>query len=381
MKCNALVPFVILLMLLMVASVQAAGVNNITLTPTCTTGVSGTGTVIVGDVGGSNPYHNVEINVQLNKDPGKSMVYKGWLVSSKDNSKYSLGAFNGQRLNFRNKMVGVQPCNPYDSLVVSLEPANSVNTQPTSIIAKGCLPGTKVAAADFPGSAVLPMDEGFQRDYITKRFCMTASQFNSLRMMGWSSSDIAVIANAAGRCNKSPIDIACQLQQGQSWDQIAASCGTTAAQLLAPVPTQAVAGCRQQTPPATPTPIVSSALVYNRYANGRPVITQRDWITLRKYGFGWQDVAVAANIAALTGERVEPILRASLIQSETWQQIAFERNLFTKRIFDISCWPFSKDGPESIACEDYKNSIGSVGCQANPCPAPNAPVPAPQTGY
>lgn len=229
MKSTGLVVVAILGLLLSfsIPSV-AAGVHNVSLSEASgcgKAGVTGTATVIVGDISGSNPYHNVEINIRMSKAPAANMVYQGWLIDSKDNFKTSLGAFNGMSLSTRQKMVSFSDNGPYDSIAVSLEPANNTSANPSTIIAQGCLPGTAVSASDFSSTAVLPADEAFQETSITQRYRITRDQFVSLRMQGFSYSDIARMGNAAVCCNTNVNDIASQIQQGQTFDQVMASCG------------------------------------------------------------------------------------------------------------------------------------------------------------
>lgn len=328
----------LIVLLLITASVQAAGVNNIGLSPVGANGISGMATTIVGDIAGANPYHNVEVNINVAQTPAKDMVYQAWLIDSKDNYKLSLGAFSGNRLNLRERMVAALSTMPYDSIAISIESAQSTSVQPTTIIAQGSLPGTSVAASDFQTLAVLPQDEAFQRQAITARFNMTGDQYSSLRMMGWGPADIAAVGNVAYKCKKSPSEVASMLSQGQSWEQIAAGSNTTTAMLFEPYPVVAVAGSQQQ----YGVPVVSPTLTYGKYYNGRPVITKDDWRQFSKSGFSWQSVAMAANIAAQTGERPEQILRELTVQGKTWIQLTDERNLDYDTVKDTSGWPFSK---------------------------------------
>jgi hypothetical protein len=336
------------LLLLACVPVLAAGVHNVTLSAAsgCAGGVAitGTATTIVGDVSGSNPYHNVEINIKVDKAPAAGMVYQAWLIDSKDNVKTSLGAFNGTTFGDRQKMVNFTDSGPYDSIAVSLEPANNQNPNPSTIVAQGSLPGSAVSASDFETTAVLPADESFQQTAISQRFKLTSDQFASLRMQGFGYSDIALIGNSALQCNKSTSDIASQITQGQTWDQIASTCNLTTAMLLEPSPQQAVAGSIQETVcPQMPMPMIRPYHFYLKYGNGAPVMTARMWRELRMRGYSWQDVCIASNISSYTSESIDDLLRMIRIQGLLWSQIANARGLNPDKMQDVSRWPFSKD--------------------------------------
>lgn len=373
---------ILMAILLISVPVQAAGVNNVTLSAVGASGVPGMATTIVGDVAGSNPYQNVEVNMRLDRAAPANMVYEGWLMDSKSNYNLSLGAFKGNRLTFRQSMVNV----PYDSIAVSLEQANNTNPQPTTIISRGAQPGTSVAAADFRTMAVLPEDESFQMQSIQTRFNMTSDQVSSLRMMGYSYTDIAMVGNVAARCNRMPTEIATMLSQGQTWDQIAAACNTSTAMLFTPMPMQAVAGSQQEMgmPSGTmmSTPMVRAPMYYRMYPNGTPVITEQDWMSLSRRGYTWQDVAVAANISMQTGERPEDLLRMTRLQGMTWSQIAIERGLNSYDTLRTGEWPFSRTGEALTQTERDRmmqstpSSVGGAGTTGTMQTTPAAPSPS-----
>ena len=335
MKSTLLALTAVLAALLVAASAQAT-VLNVSLMPVGDSGVSGTATVIAGSISGATPYNNVEINASLNKMPSADMVYEGWLVDKDASYKLSIGAFNGMRLSARHKLVQFSP---YDAVAVSLEPANDTDPMPATIVAMGDLPGCSVSAANFSRIAVLPEDETFQRQIIMQRFGLTADQVTDLRMGGWGYSDIALVANAASRCNKPPSEVAGLLEQGQTWEQIAQACNTSVAMLLEPVPVQVVAGFRGEIRPGMVQPLV----VYRKYPNGRLIVTQDVWDYWHKRGYSWQDVATAANVAAMTGKEVDDLLTIARVQGKTWRQIAIERGLCAREVLDVSGWPFSRD--------------------------------------
>ncbi|MDH7481826.1 MAG: anti-sigma factor [Armatimonadota bacterium] len=326
---------------------QAADVYNVDLKPVGDQGVSGLATIISAKVSGTSPYYNVEVNARADKAPPANMVYEAWFVDNDANYKLSLGAFTGMRFSARTRLVRFSDAMPFDMLAVSLEPADDSNPMPTTIVAQGNLPGSRVSAADFSRVAVLPEDEAFLSHIITQRFGLSSDTANDLRMRGWSYSDIAVMANAAYRCNRQVSEVASMLESGKTWSDIAQSCNMTVAELLTPVPRVEVAGALMELPSATaPSGVVAPLLYYKRGANNAPLITQQKWNELRVRGYDWQSVAIAANIAAETGESVDDLLRIRRIQGLPWQTIIIDRALDMKKMMDVSGWPFSKDEEE-----------------------------------
>jgi len=294
----------------------------------------------------------VEVNVRMDQMPPADMVYEGWLVDSDTKYKYSLGAFNGQALNFRGHFVHFESGVPYETLAVSTEPIHDANPMPMTVVAQGNLPGSRLSASDFPTQAVLPEDETFQRQVAMERFGLNDEQVIDLRMRAFGYGQISVIANAASRCNRPPSEVARMLEQGQSWSEIAQACNITVAQLLEPIPLAAVAGFRAELRAGIPAPgMVAPPMFYQRMPNRMPVITQRNWEQMRKRGYSWKDVAIAANIAAQTGEDVEKLLRMTRIQGQTWRQIAIRRGLNVEAMMDVSGWPFSRNGKEAVPVE------------------------------
>ena len=323
-----------------------AEVYNVDLAPVGDSEVSGAASTIVGAISGPTPFYNVEVNVRLSKMPPMDMVYEGWLVDNETNYKHSLGAFSGMRLSSSQRLLRFADSAPYDAVAVSLEPAQDVNPMPAMVVALGSLPGSEVSAADFTQIAVLPEDETFQRQMIVDRFRLSDQQVTDLRMRGWNYPAISMVANAGLRSEGEPSDIAAMLERGQTWEQIAQSYNTTVALLLEPVPVEAVAGFVAEARPAIPPPagMIQVPVVYQRYPNGLPIVTQRLWDGWRKRGYSWRDVAVAANIANMTGERVDDLLRMVRIQGRNWGTIALNRGLHIDRMKDTSRWPFSRNG-------------------------------------
>jgi hypothetical protein len=337
--------FITALLIAVVVPVQAS-VCNVDLPAMDGSGFYGRATTIFGSISGVTPYANLEVNVRLNRAPSEDMVYEAWLVDTDSNYKLSLGAFDSNLFSGRRSLPAFSSTGPYDTLAISLEPANDSSPMPTKIIAQGNLPGDAVSAADFTRVAVLPPSEMFYRQLVMQRFNLTDDQITDLRVRGWGYSDIELIANAALKCNRSPGSIADMLAQGRSWSQIATDCNVTLVSLLEPMPIQAVAGYREEVPSTAvpPAGAVRVPIVYLRYPNGRAVVAQDMWDQLHKRGYSWQDVAAAANIAYLTGESMDNLLRMARIRGVTWRQMAIERGLNADRIMDVSLWPFSRNG-------------------------------------
>jgi hypothetical protein len=364
----------IIVVLAMVSLPALAGVRNVNLVSTGAQGVAGSATVLSGEIGGMNPYFNVEFDASMSSPPPANMVYEAWLVDTQGNTNRYIGAFQGGMLNTREQFA--HWAEPWDSLAVSLEPAHNQNLTPTTIVSQGNFPGSDVSASNFMTMAVLPQDESFQRQLVMQRYSLTSDQVTSLRMQGCSYPQIALMANAATKCNNTAADISSMLMKGQSWDQIASSCNTTVASLLTPSPMVAVAGMRQEI-----TPTVSSLpLRYLSYPNGGPVISIQQWEMLNKQGFSWRDVAVAGNIAAQTGETPENLLRMVRIQGQTWRDIAIDRGLRPVSMMDVSQWPFTQaTKPMSrteLQMERQRFGLAPMMSQPTMPPAsPEAPLP------
>ena len=365
----------ILIVLAIISLPALASVRNVSLASSGTQGVSGNASILSGEIGGSNPYFNVEVNASVSCPPPANMVYEAWLVDTEGNTNRCIGTFQGGMLNVREQFA--HWAEPWDSLAVSLEPAHNQNLTPTTIVSQGNFPGSDVSASNFMTMAVLPQDESFQRQLVMQRYNLTSDQVTSLRMQGCSYPQIALMANAATKCNNTAADISSMLMKGQSWDQIASSCNTTVASLLTPAPMVAVAGMQQEI-----TPTVSSLpLRYLSYPNGGPVISIQQWEMLNQEGFSWRDVAIAGNIAAQTGETPENLLRMIRVQGQTWRDIAIDRGLKPVSMMDVSQWPFTQATKpmtdEERQMERQRFGLAPMMSQpAMPPASPEAPLPS-----
>jgi hypothetical protein len=277
---------------------------------------------------------------------------------------------------------------------VSLEPSKGGSYTPTTIIARGTWSdASNLSASDFTTRAILPYDECFQRGLAKQRYALSDDQVTRLRTMAWDYEDIYLISNVATNLKKCPRDImavANMFADGMTLDQIASSNNTTVASLLAIGPTTAVAGAMQEIcpvpcPPRDPCITCNPRDIpkyYRMYPSGLPVVTQQSWCQFRARGYAWTAVAVAANIAAETGESVESLIRMVRIQGRLWADIASERGLSPCKMMDVSEWPFDRNNNSLSRQEErqLESKQGKWPCapEAGPCPAPCPPAPCPQ---
>jgi hypothetical protein len=215
----------ILALVLLLTLSCPADVMNLKLSPVGGNGVGGTATMIAGAIAGPTPHMNVELNIKVNRAPNASSVYQAWMIDSKTNSTLALGSFSGNMFTSRTAWAGSMAKLPYDTLAVSIEPADTVSMIPTSIIARGSWSAaTPVSAANFTTMAVLPADESYQRQLTMSKYKLTNDQVTNLRMQAWSYGDIALMANTASKCKKPIATISSLLMQGQTWDQVISTC-------------------------------------------------------------------------------------------------------------------------------------------------------------
>lgn len=117
-------------------------------------------------------------------------------------------------------------------------------------------------------------------------------------------------------------------------------------------------------------------VITDRYGN--VVLTAYDDARLKKQGYTWQDIAMASNISAYTGEPIYDVLQ-NRGYGTTWPQWAVRYGVDPRRITDVSCYPFEHSnkalrvrtpiGAGSV-CPAYK-------VEAQPCPQPCPPAEQP----
>ena len=382
-----------------IAVSAAADVVNLPLNAVGSSGVAASSTTLYGAVGGPTPHTNIEINMKMAGPPPDGKIYEGWVIDSKSNAHMSLGAFDRINLHSRYVMAGAMSGSLPDgmSYAVSLESSKGSSLTPTTIVARGnWSDATNVSASDFTTRAILPYDECFQRNLVKQRYGLTDDQVTALRMMAWDYDDINLISNVATNLKKCPRDIMAVAQMfsdGMTLDQIASSNNMTVASLLSLGPSTAVAGsmqqiCPQPCPPQNPCATCNPQDIpkyYKKFPNGLPVVTQQSWCQWRMRGYAWTDVAIAANIAAKTGESVEYLIRLVRIQGRLWANIICERGLNQCEMMDVSGWPFDKNSNQLSRQEErqLERKQGKWPCApecnpCNPCPPCPAPCPCPQ---
>lgn len=384
---NIVIAAVAILGLSLLLTIPAlADVTNIGLSKVGANGVTGSATALTGSIDGSSPHTNVELNIKMSKAPPANMVYQVWMTDSKTNANSSIGSSTGTMFTARSSWAGSFANNPFNTILVSVEPANTVSVSPTTVVARGSwASGTAVTAANFPAAAVLPQDESFQRQSVMQRYHLTADQVNSLRMQGWSYNDITMMANAAAKCgNKTVADISNQLTQGQTWDQVAASCNTTVAELMNPTSTPGTVGA------GAGMPMVAPFTYYRMYPNGAPVLTQSQWRGYQLRGYSWVDVAIAANIVSISGSgmTMDDLLRAIRIQGRTWNDIITEQGLDPNQVYNIAAWPWERVGGSMTSSLEHEMQQQGVnpnavtpstpgttgaGTETPPSPPPSSP--------
>ncbi len=331
--------------LLMLAGAAFAAVSNVSLGPVSDSGISGATTTIIGSYGGVTPHNHAEVNVRMSQLPPSNSVYEAWLIDNDSNAKRSLGVLDGVHLNANMITPRFSGSGPWDAIAISTEPVNDSSPLPTTIVAQGMLPGSGVSSSDFTSAAVLPPDEALQMQLAMDRFNLTRDQVVAMRMDGLRYRDINLAGNIAMRCgNRSAMQVAREyVESGADLAAVAGTCNMTVAQLLNPAPVVVVAGTQQEYVPGT-TMVVPN--YYLRRPNGAFVVTRDQWERYRDAGYSWQEVAMAANISRMTGERVGDILRATKTQGLTFRQIAASRNIVWDDVDDVSMWPWERGGGE-----------------------------------
>lgn len=186
-------------------------------------------------------------------------------------------------------------------------------------------------------TAALDPVEQFNRNFVSSYYNISPATVASLRDKGHPWEHIYFMANMAQKTRQPITQIAQLEEQGMSWNDIANRYNIALADLQNPfVPTTRVAGFTSEigTPPVR-------TWMSDRYGN--VVLTSRDDRMLKKMGYSWNDIAVASNIAAKTGNRPIEVLQW-LDRGLTWPQIAREYGVNPSTVMDVSNYPFSRTG-------------------------------------
>lgn len=152
-------------------------------------------------------------------------------------------------------------------------------------------------------TTMAPESENFNRQFAKQYFGLSDSEVQSLRTGGMTWGDIYTAANLANRSGRSVTEVASWRNQGLSWTEIGSRYNVAAADISTPfmVRRGSVAGVTEQVMGGRPAPILNKS--------GSVILTETDAYYLRRQGYSWQDIAVAANIARHTGKPVSDILK------------------------------------------------------------------------
>ncbi len=342
---------------LLIAVPSMCAVNSITLKPATELGLTGAATAISGSFGGATPHTRVEINAKLDMMPAADHVYEGWLVDSKNNVRQNLGVFRGDRLMSMISLTNWAPNSTWTSFEVSLEPANSTNQEPTTVVATGSLPGSTVSTDDFARVAILPPDETFQRQLVAQQFELTADQVINLRAMGLGYREITLAANISKQC-KEPINQVAEtyMKEGGDLEKVASAFKTSVMAMTTVAPFTAVAGSMQETGESY-TLMSDEASSANTYPTGMPVLSYDQWQNYSNLGYAWIDVAAAANIAARTKDNMDDLLRMAKVQGMFWHDIAVSQGVDSDRALDMGGWTWERKGRSFSITDTERRTI------------------------
>ncbi len=178
--------------------------------------------------------------------------------------------------------------------------------------------------------------ETFNRTFIVGYYSIPESDVAQMRKNGLDWGEICMIANAAARTGQSPKQIATMRKQGMSWAQIAEKYNISRADITKPVRPLVVA---VTTPPQAGAGPQMPCLIYNQ--DGQIVLTLDQALWYYKRGYDWLDVAVAANIASVTGYPISFILQLSKTGA-TWQDLIYKFGVGPDTAFNVCNYPFPR---------------------------------------
>lgn len=197
-----------------------------------------------------------------------------------------------------------------------------------------------VVAACF-AAPVLAQNASVRTETITT-VTIPASEYARLREQGFSTQDIFYAYNTAAGTKREVSDILAMRKSGQTWEQIAKTCGCEMNTVYG-VPRTAVAGERQTTPPATPMaePMMGGNRVnvypgFERRQGARFYragyrLTPREYYRLRVAGYTPSEVYMIANAADVTG--LDPNVFAQAISRGMYaRQISLEFGITPNRL-------------------------------------------------
>lgn len=184
--------------------------------------------------------------------------------------------------------------------------------------------------------AMSPEVDAYNRQFARQYFGLSDADVTALRTQGMTWGEIYLSANVAQRCHQPVSRIASLRSQGLSWTEIGSRYNVASSDLTTVyvIPGR-VAGIAAEVPIG-----MYPSAIYNK--NGMVVLTAVDVRFFERMGFSWREIAVATNIAKLTGESVDDILRIEA-SGKTWSQICLERGLNPDSIMNVNDFPFNKE--------------------------------------
>ena len=210
--------------------------------------------------------------------------------------------------------------------------------------------------------------ETFNRTFVSRYYSIPESDVAQMRKDGLSWGAICMTANAAVRTGQSPQQIAGLRSQGMSWGQIAAKYDVSRSDITKPVQplTVAVAGPLAGAGPAMP------CVIYDDDCNVLLTLDQALW--LYRTGHDWLDVAVAANIAGVTGYPISLILELARTGG-TWRTLIQKFGVGPDTAFNVTNYPFPQ---RSIYSERTNQAnLRTIAQYQKPASLPVCPRPRP----
>lgn len=235
---------------------------------------------------------------------------------------------------------------------------------------------TAPAAPPMTGGMMQPMTpevETFNTNFITMNFGVDRSSIMGLRHAGWMWGDIYLMAHISKSANRPILEVAALRSQGMSWTDIASRYNISTVALTTPSMVQTrVAGFV--------TEYGYQPLYYRTDPWGNPVLTRFDAERMSRLGYSWQNIAVAANVAAETGASVRDVLSWT-DRGYTWQQVAREYGLDPDDIMNVSQYPFARESGAMMTTPTTIPTMPPSGAgPMQPMPMPPMTTPPMQPG-
>lgn len=204
-------------------------------------------------------------------------------------------------------------------------------------------PGTSTTTGPVGSGPMVTSNEVemFNHNYVVGCYGISDATVNDLRQRhDWGT--IYFIANMAKKTGRPITEIASLAEQGVAWNDIASRYNVAMSDLTAPMCPTTVA----MVPGAGMTTAgygtgASVMPVYITDRHGNIVLTAYDDARLKMRGYSWQDIAIAANIAAQTGLTVDDVLTYTGTGT-TWPQIALRFGLNADDVVDTTMYPFPR---------------------------------------